>query len=89
MFPLIGREAANLKSQFATSSWVDRRKLPLAFTRHGTIMTAAVLNTPYALAREGKGLGQVVRVIEKQIDADQRNSPVALAKSPNAHTRLA
>ena len=42
-------EAANLKSQFATSSWGGKRKLPLAFTEHGAIMAATVLNSPRAV----------------------------------------
>jgi hypothetical protein len=32
----------NLRSQFATSSWGGRRKLPLVFTEHGAIMAASV-----------------------------------------------
>lgn len=40
---------ANVKSQIATSSWGGRRKLPLAFTEHGAIMAATVLNTPRAV----------------------------------------
>jgi len=38
-----------LKSQFAISSWGGRRKLPLAFTEHGAIMTASVLNSDRAV----------------------------------------
>jgi hypothetical protein len=40
----------NLKSQFATSSFGHggRRKLPFAFTEHGAIMAANVLNSPQA-----------------------------------------
>ena len=38
----------NLKSQFATSSWGGRGKLPFAFTEHGVIMLAAVLNSRIA-----------------------------------------
>lgn len=40
----------NLKSQFATSSFGHggRRKLPYAFTEHGAIMAANVLNSPQA-----------------------------------------
>jgi len=34
MFQLTQAEYANLKSQFVTSSWGGRRKLPLAFTEH-------------------------------------------------------
>jgi hypothetical protein len=41
-------EFANLKSQFATSSWGGTRKLPLAFTEHGAIMADMVLNSPRA-----------------------------------------
>jgi hypothetical protein len=49
IFELTPAEFANLKSQFATSSWGGRRKLPLAFTEHGAIMAATVLNTPRAV----------------------------------------
>ena len=45
----IKRNQPNLKSQFETSSWGGRRKLPLAFTEHGAIMAATVLNTPRAV----------------------------------------
>jgi len=40
-----------LKSQFVTSSWEHggRRKLPWAFTEHGAIMAASVLNSPRAV----------------------------------------
>ena len=48
-FELTPQEAANLKSQFATSSWGGRRKLPNAFTEHGTIMAASVLNSARAI----------------------------------------
>lgn len=40
IFQLNESEAENLKSQFATSSWRGRRKLPLVFTEHGAIMAA-------------------------------------------------
>jgi ORF6N domain len=49
IFELSAGEFANLKSRFATSSWGGRRKLPLAFTEHGAIMAATVLNTPRAV----------------------------------------
>ena len=40
-----------MKSQFATSSgqWGGRRKLPFAFTEHGALMAASVLNSPKAV----------------------------------------
>lgn len=49
IFELDATEFANLKSQFATSSWGGRRKPPLAFTEHGAIMAATVLNSPRAV----------------------------------------
>jgi ORF6N domain len=49
MFQLTSDEFENLKSQFATSSWGGRRKLPLAFTEHGAIMAASVLNSDRAV----------------------------------------
>jgi hypothetical protein len=49
MFQLTSEEFENLKSQFATSSWGGRRKLPLAFTEHGAIMAASVLNSDRAV----------------------------------------
>lgn len=36
-------------SQFATSSWGGHRKPPTAFTEHGAIMAASVLNSPRAV----------------------------------------
>jgi len=48
MFQLTKDEYDNLKSQFATSSWGGRRKLPFAFTEHGVIMLSSVLNSEIA-----------------------------------------
>jgi len=49
-FQLTREEFADLKSQFATSSLGHggKRKLPWAFTEHGAIMAANVLNSPRA-----------------------------------------
>jgi len=49
MFPLTSNEFKNLKSQFATSSWGGRRKLPIAFTEYGVMMLSSVLNSPTAI----------------------------------------
>jgi hypothetical protein len=46
LFELTIEEFANLKSRFATSSWGGRRKRPLAFTEHGAIQAATILNSP-------------------------------------------
>ena len=48
MFQLTKEEYENLKSQFATSSWGGRRKLPFAFTEHGVVMLSSVLNSKIA-----------------------------------------
>jgi hypothetical protein len=35
--------------EYATSSWGGRRKRPLAFTEHGAIQAATILNSPRAV----------------------------------------
>lgn len=50
MFELSHAESQILKSQFATTRmWGGRRTLPRAFTEHGAIMVASVLNTARAV----------------------------------------
>lgn len=49
MFRLTSQELSDLKSQIATSSWGGSRKPPCAFTEHGALMAAAVLNSPRAV----------------------------------------
>ncbi|MDD5134405.1 MAG: ORF6N domain-containing protein [Phycisphaerae bacterium] len=51
MFQLTKRELTDLMSQIAISSsgWGGRRKLPYAFTEHGAIMAASVLNSQQAV----------------------------------------
>lgn len=43
MFELTEREYADLRSQFASSSWGGRRYLPFAFTELGVAMLSSVL----------------------------------------------
>jgi len=47
MFRLTPAEFENLRSQFVTSSsgWGGRRSVPQAFTEHGALMAATILNT--------------------------------------------
>jgi len=49
MFQLSPREFANLKSQIVTSSWGGIRKPPHAFSEHGALMAANVLNSKRAV----------------------------------------
>ena len=49
MFELTEKEYANLRSQFATSSWGGRRYLPFAFTELGVAMLSSVLRSNTAI----------------------------------------
>ncbi|MGH2612097.1 MAG: ORF6N domain-containing protein [Rhabdochlamydiaceae bacterium] len=49
MFHLTVKEWDHLKSQFVTSSWGGRRKLPSVFTEHGVTMLASVLKSKKAI----------------------------------------
>jgi hypothetical protein len=49
LFELSAQEFADLKLHSATSSWGGRRTRPLAFTEHGAIMAATVLNSSRAV----------------------------------------
>jgi hypothetical protein len=49
MFQLTDKEAKNLMSQFAISSWGGYRKLPFAFTEQGVAMLSSVLNSDRAI----------------------------------------
>lgn len=49
-FQLTKQEVQNLRSQAViSSSWGGRRYLPLAFTEHGAVAAAFVLNSPRAV----------------------------------------
>ena len=61
MFQLSEIEIENLKSQFATSSWGGRRKLPNVFTEHGVLMLSSVLNSEKAI----KVNIQIMRIFTK------------------------
>lgn len=50
MFQLTEKEFKILKSQNATSSWGGRRTIPNAFTEHGAVMLAGILNSDTAIA---------------------------------------
>lgn len=49
LLEITAEEFSNLKLHFATSSWGGRRSLPFAFTEHGAIQAATILNTPRAV----------------------------------------
>ena len=49
MFELTTDEFQNLRSQIATSSWGGSRYPPFAFTEHGAVMLASILNSETAV----------------------------------------
>lgn len=49
MFQIDNKELTILRSHFATSSWGGSRYLPYAFTEHGALMAANVLNSEKAI----------------------------------------
>jgi hypothetical protein len=81
MFQLTEKEyLTNLKSQIVTSSaitgkikWGGNRKLPYAFTEHGTVMLASVLNSERAVAVSL----QVVRIFIKLRQILETNKELA------------
>jgi phage regulator Rha-like protein len=61
MFELDASEFNNLRSQFGTSSWGGTRYAPMAFTEHGVLMLASVLNSERAVQINI----QIVRIFTK------------------------
>jgi hypothetical protein len=49
MFELTQEEFKNLRTQFASSSWGGSRYPPFAFTEHGAVMLASILNSETAV----------------------------------------
>ena len=72
-FQLSGEEVANLRSQIATSSYGGRRYRQTAFTEHGAIMLASVLNSPVAIEASVRVVRAFVYMRE-QIAANRRLS---------------
>ncbi|MBI5699599.1 ORF6N domain-containing protein [Candidatus Saganbacteria bacterium] len=82
MFQLTDKEAKNLMSQFAISSWGGYRKLPYAFTEQGIAMLSSVLSSDHAIEMNilimrafvklrrilttHKGLAQKIEELEKK-----------------------
>ncbi len=63
-FHLTAGEFTNLRSQFATSSYGGRRYLPWAFTEHGALMLAKVLNSEVAVQASVRVVRAFVRLRE-------------------------
>ena len=74
MFQLTVQEFENLKSQFATSSWGGRRKLPYAFTEQGVAMLSSVLNSTVAIQVNI----QIIRIFTKMRELLLTNKDILL-----------
>ncbi|MCW3109638.1 MAG: DNA-binding protein [Segetibacter sp.] len=74
MFQLSEKEFANLKSQFATSSWGGRRKPPFVFTEQGVSMLSGVLNSPIAVQVHI----QIIRIFTKMRELLLTNKDILL-----------
>jgi len=62
MFRLRPGEASAMRSHFATASQRNIRHLPYAFTEHGAIMLASVLNSPIAIQASREVVRAFVRL---------------------------
>lgn len=72
MFQLTNDEYGDLMSQPATSSsWGGRRKLPNAFTEHGAVMLASVLNSPIAVEASVQVVRAFVRMRRLLVAQDE------------------
>ncbi len=79
VFQLTKQEYDNLKSQIATSSWGGaRRARPYAFTEHGAVMAASVLNSDRAVEVSVFVVRAFVRM--SQVLASHRQLAIKLAE---------
>lgn len=88
MFQLTGREAVNLTSQFAMSSsrHGGRRTLPYAFTEHGALMAAMVLNSPRAVQMSVFVVRAFIKMREQLLDRAELEKRLAdIEKTLMAH----
>jgi len=81
MFQLSEQEFTNLKSQFVTSSWGGKRKLPFVFTEQGVAMLSGILNSDRAIAVNI----QIIRVFTKirQMLSDNTDLRLEIEKIKN------
>ena len=95
MFQLTNKEFADLKSQFATSSWGGRRIPPYVFTEQGVAMLSTVLNSETAIQvniavmrafvrmremiEDNKMLAAKLDELEKRLDQHDENTIVIMS----------
>jgi hypothetical protein len=82
MFQLSDQEVADLRSQIATANLSMRRANPYAFTEHGALMAANVVNSPLAIKSSialvkafieaRKILGELAELKRRQSEIERR-----------------
>ena len=89
MFQLTKEEFENLKSQFATSSWGGIRRLPYAFTEHGVLMVANVLNSKRAIEVSVLVIKAFVRIRELILNNEELANKISeLEKRLDTHDEI-
>jgi ORF6N domain len=87
MFQLTPDEAANLRSQFVTSSWGGRRKPPYVFTEHGVAMLSSVLKSGRAVQMSILIIRAFVKM--RELLASHKNLAARVEKLEASHKRHA
>lgn len=83
MFELTLSEFEYLRCQFGTSGWESIRYAPMAFTEHGVIMLASILNSERAIAVNI----QIIRIYNK-MRAILLNQKEILLKLEKMHIKI-
>lgn len=87
-FRLSQQEFTSLRSQNATANWGKKRYPPRAFTEHGAVMAASVLNTPVAVAMSLQVVRAFVRMRELLLThRDLARKLADLEKTVGGHDR--
>ncbi len=78
MFEMSKEEMKNWRCQSGTSSWGGTRYPPMAFTEHGAIMAAGILNSPRAIEASIKVVRAFVQL--REILATHKDLAIKLEK---------
>lgn len=86
-FPITNKELTNLRSQIVTSSSAHggRRFLPWAFTEHGAVMLAGVLNSAVAIAASVEIVRVFVRMRNVLSNSDLVSKLVEIERRIDGH----
>ena len=76
LFRLSADEFCLLRSQFATTTWMKRRNPPRAFSEHGAVMLASVLNSPQAIDASVAVVRAFVRLRHRLVEESRLSNRV-------------